>query len=329
MDSLTAMEAVTETAKAATKFQEILQKIFGPTWTRKQADADAYADERKLQTIRENPDMEIVYTQGVMSARERSQEALAERAEQRMLSEAVRQEENIEKVLDVAWENLQNLEISEDDVDEDWLVRFFSIVKDISTEEMQFIWGKILAGEIKRPSTFSLRTLEAIKNISQKEAMLFKDIAPYVIKHGGAEFLIGNIEVLEKYGVHYGQLLILDECGLIRANTTVSLRVLPNQKDKDLVYNKECALLIKRINDTKEEIFINVYALTKVGKELMSIIESDSNVEYLIDVAESIFTNESRYVEISAHLAITVDREITHYVTESMKTFSANTIHKE
>ena len=329
MDSLTAMEAVTETAKAATKFQEILQKIFGPTWTRKQADADAYADERKLQTIRENPDMEIVYTQGVMSARERSQEALAERAEQRMLSEAVRQEENIEKVLDVAWENLQNLEISEDDVDEDWLVRFFSIVKDISTEEMQFIWGKILAGEIKRPSTFSLRTLEAIKNISQKEAMLFKDIAPYVIKHGGTEFLIGNIEILEKYGVHYGQLLILDECGLIRVNTTVSLRVLPNQKDKDLVYNKECALLIKRINDTKEEIFINVYALTKVGKELMSIIESDSNVEYLIDVAESIFTNESRYVEISAHLAITVDREITHYVTESMKTFSANTIHKE
>ena len=35
--------------------KEIFQKMFNLHWTKKQADADAYADERKLQTIRDNP----------------------------------------------------------------------------------------------------------------------------------------------------------------------------------------------------------------------------------------------------------------------------------
>ena len=47
MDPNAAMEAAAESAKAFTKLQEIFQKMFNPHWTKKQADADAYADERK------------------------------------------------------------------------------------------------------------------------------------------------------------------------------------------------------------------------------------------------------------------------------------------
>ena len=70
MDPNTAMETIGAGAKAATKLGEIVEKVFGPRWTRKQADADAYSDQRKLQTIRENPDMEIVYVNGQINARE-------------------------------------------------------------------------------------------------------------------------------------------------------------------------------------------------------------------------------------------------------------------
>ena len=48
MDTEKAMDMATEGAKAVTKLQEILQKIFGPLWTRKQADADEYADKKKI-----------------------------------------------------------------------------------------------------------------------------------------------------------------------------------------------------------------------------------------------------------------------------------------
>ena len=72
IDPNTAVSAAGEGAKAVSKLGEIVQKMFSPRWTRKQADADAYADDLKLQTIRNNPDMEVIYLNGQMSARERT-----------------------------------------------------------------------------------------------------------------------------------------------------------------------------------------------------------------------------------------------------------------
>ena len=134
VDINTALETAGEAAKGFNKFQDIISKIFNPRWTIKQADADAYADQKKLQTIRENPDMEIVYVDGKLNARQCTQDALAFRAEQRMLAEAVRHEVNIEKVLEVTAKELPTEEnISDEPVDEDWITRFFNIVKDSNT----------------------------------------------------------------------------------------------------------------------------------------------------------------------------------------------------
>ena len=100
LDPETTLDTLGKASEAMTKFQQILLKVFGPCWTKKQADADAYADTRKLQTIRDNPDMEIIYTKDGMIARARDPKMLANRADQRMLNDAIRQEENIEKILD-------------------------------------------------------------------------------------------------------------------------------------------------------------------------------------------------------------------------------------
>jgi hypothetical protein len=40
-------------------------------------------------------------------------------------------------------------DVSDTPVDEDWIVRFFNVVEDISDEMMQQLWGRILAGEVK------------------------------------------------------------------------------------------------------------------------------------------------------------------------------------
>ena len=190
MDPNTAMETMGAGAKAATKLGEIVEKVFGPRWTRKQADADAYSDQRKLQTIRENPDMEIVYVNGQLNARERTPEALAYRAGQRMLSDAIREENNIENVLEAASKELPQIEgVSDEPVDDDWITRFFTIVKDISNEEMQYVWGKILAGEIASPNSFSLKTLDTLRNISAADAQAFQRLMPLVVRHGSVHFI--------------------------------------------------------------------------------------------------------------------------------------------
>jgi hypothetical protein len=48
-----------------------------------------------------------------------------------------------------------------------------NIAQDVSRDEVQDILSKILQGEVKRPETYSLRLLEIVKNLTQKEVQSF------------------------------------------------------------------------------------------------------------------------------------------------------------
>ena len=42
----------------------------------------------------------------------------------------------------------------------DIAIGFFNIAEDISSDDMQALWGRIFAGKIKQPKSHSLRTLD-------------------------------------------------------------------------------------------------------------------------------------------------------------------------
>ena len=42
-------------------------------------------------------------------------------------------------------------------------MRFFDAVGNVSNEELQKLWGKVLAGEMQQPGSCSLRTMEVIR----------------------------------------------------------------------------------------------------------------------------------------------------------------------
>ena len=67
MDPETIMETTKECSKAVSKLGGIIEKFFGPRWTKKQADADEYADQKKIDIIRKNPDMNISYADGKLN----------------------------------------------------------------------------------------------------------------------------------------------------------------------------------------------------------------------------------------------------------------------
>ena len=305
MDPNTAMDAVTESAKAITKFQEILQKVFGPLWTRKQADADAYADEKKLQTIRDNPDMEIIYTNGLMDARQRTPEELTYRAEQRLSTEYIRQEYNIERVIDIAYENLQSAkDVSEEPIDEDWITRFFNIARDINTKDMQLIWGKILSGEIKKPGSFSLRTLDVVRNISASEAGSFLEIMPFIIYFGDSSFISMEKELAKKYELGIGKLIKLDSCGLVQVIplTEISFPIEPNDTNKYL-FHKEIMLMINnRGTNTIDFTIDDIFLLTEAGTDLFSLLEVKCNKDYFEDWAnDTIKKNQNECLTATLH----------------------------
>lgn len=297
MDTNTTIEALSNSANALTKLQEIIQKIFNPKWTRKQNEADMEANERKLQMIRDNPDMDIVFIGDEMHARKATYEELTSRAEKRMLTDAVRQEQNIESVLEIAVEELRQVEsVSERPVDDDWITRIFNIVKDVSNEEMQYIWGKILAGEVKRPGSFSMRTLETIRNISQIEAETFQKLMPLLVFGGGDWFITSKAELHNKYGITYEDIMLLDECGLMISNGTVSM-TLTISSDKILLHNREYCLVTEGLGSRTVNFSFGVYSLTSTGKELFNILEHEPNDDYFIEFVGHVF-KENRHTNL-------------------------------
>lgn len=307
MDPNTAMEAATEGVKAVTKFQEIIAKIFGPKWTRSQTNADMDANERKLQMIRENPDMEISFKGNEMCARRATTEELAARAERRRLIDAVRQERNIENVLETTARELPDAKaISDDPVDDDWITRFLNIVKDVSSAEMQYIWGKILAGEIAAPKSFSLRTLETIRNMSTAEAQVFQKVIPLVVRQGDIYFISAGGEIYTKYGVTYSDVLALGECGLINSSGMLTLDLTVSNGKISCILGTESLIAIKGESEEPEKIRIMVYALTKVGAELYQVLSHSTNEQYMSELARYIFEDSRSKVQTSIHKIVAI-----------------------
>ena len=119
---------------------------------------------------------------------------------------------NIKSVVEYAADELGDKEAPEHEPDPDWTARFFNEVQDVSSEDMQRIWARILAGEVESPGRTSLRTLEALKNLTKIDAEIFRDICDFVID---GEFLFYELRSESSGAISFDKLLHLQECGLI------------------------------------------------------------------------------------------------------------------
>ncbi|WP_448339148.1 DUF2806 domain-containing protein [Desulfovibrio piger] len=101
-------------------------------------------------------------------------------------------------------------DIADEAVNPDWFTRWRREARVISTSEMQVLWGRILAEEIKSPQTISLRTLDVLKNVTAQEAHLFVAISTFVLN--------GMIICSERrlpYGFTFDDILALNDAGLL------------------------------------------------------------------------------------------------------------------
>lgn len=108
--------------------------------------------------------------------------SLGQATMQRLLSDEYRKQQNRASVWLAAEEHLllapdggetnseAGPEVEEASINADWMNKFSSFAQDISDEDLQIIWGKLLAGEILRPGSFSLSTLRVISELDQSIA---------------------------------------------------------------------------------------------------------------------------------------------------------------
>ena len=196
---------------------------------------------------------------------------LNERAKARLHEKENQQQENLEEIVFISAEKLSG-KVSDSEVDEDWISRFSDIAQNISRTELKTLWAQILAGEIKEPGTFSLRTLELIKNITSEEAKIFLNACKLADSEG--RILLGPEGISHpKFGLQYFHVLMLQEAGLILSGGqggTIALNVkLEKEKPYQIIYDKKIIEL--RAKESFEYPFY-FYSLSRTGIEISTLI---------------------------------------------------------
>lgn len=109
---------------------------------------------------------------------------LAERALQYALSDALKAQQNREDILRITCENLSanpSDQDATDEIDSDWLDTFKKHAETKTNSDIQQIWAKILASEIRKPGTTSLRTLQFLSTASTTDAKRVVSIFSFAI----------------------------------------------------------------------------------------------------------------------------------------------------
>lgn len=225
-----------------------------------------------------------------------------------VVSDSLRREVNVAKAITYAEEELKDdaLKPPERSIEDDWLFRWRDAAGTVSSDELQSLWGRLLAGELKSPGSYSYRTLEFVKNLTTPEAKLIERLSPFVITN----FIARNQrDVLEAQGVSFGQLMELQDIGIISGVESLGLSLRLNSMEKGRFVNAlRChgrALIVTHADPAKE-LKIQAYFLTNIGQQVMRLGRFNANEPYLRAVGEE-FKKAGATVSIAQYRDISED----------------------
>ena len=239
-----------------------------------EAKAQSYLAKKKAQT---DAEVEILRLQG------------EEKIAQYVLARNKQKAENVEEIVSKAKQQFApDEQVSEEPVEKDWMNRFLNIAEEISDEDMQEIWGRVLAGEIKKPKSYSLRTLEVLRNLSKEEAALITKVSNYQV----ALDLLST----EDFSVNIMDLTTLDDIGIICGEEMIRTYTASNGK---ISFELNKQTLINIYAPIGVKIGFKGFKITKAGREVMGLIQEHNY--------SSFYTDLSKYLKSKGATKVTIN----------------------
>jgi len=242
---------------------DLTRFLLGPAITRRQAKADAAGA--------------VIRAQGETEADE-----LRARAHARLELLNVNRQQRLEAVIGKTRALLPK-RVTSEPVEPDWFAEFVNNCQDVSNDDMQTVWSKILTSELVKPGSFSKRTLNFVRLLSMEEARLFTRFCSFVWVVEGEKIALhfrpipARVE-LPRLGLSFADLLRLEAIGLCHTPDDVVTIYWswPVGAEVRLVFHG-------RVFRTKvaEGFKIITLPLTEVGSELLPICGAEPNEEYL------------------------------------------------
>ena len=231
---------------------------------------------------------------------------IANVANKNSLADAIRKEVNLSKTIIYAENELINdSQIPSDNkVSEDWLFRWKQFASKSSDEQIQQLWAKILAGEIKKPGKSSYRMLDFFDKLSKQEIEDISKVFSLTMINNNlivrgtksdTSFLVTS-KLDKDFFEKMGELGIVSQstAGVMNITTTFDFSKF---NPFHLEYNG-FVLLVKKSDTLKDDkLSVIYYSLSKLGQELFFMAKVPTNREYLESLISD-FSNSGAISEL-------------------------------
>ena len=218
---------------------------------------------------------------------------MAQHLRQQVLADTFRREVNVAKAALAAEEELANdpQDPPERTPDPDWLFRWRDYAGEVSVPDLQSLWGKVLAGEVKSPGSCSLRTLDFLRSLSTAEANQIAQLSPFVV----GDFVYRADDVLDEEGLSFAHRLAMQQLGILSGVEALGGLVLTFERDAHvkgagftkLLVSHNKALLVTA-SDPAKKLAVPIYQVTPIGKELLRLGTLAPNERHVRALAEAI-----------------------------------------
>lgn len=225
---------------------------------------------------------------------------LSERALGHLIAEQDRKQANREAV---GWETLDVLQAlpppgaeatdasaETEALEDDWINVFSDFAGNASSDRLRKLWGQILAGEVRKPGSFSLTTLRVISELDREIAIAFEEVVRLQFRNG----LLLKPDKLENDRLL--KYTFLEEVGLLQeasGSLIVNLEVGPD----GFCYYVEGDHVVKAKPSNGQKLSVSVIKITRVGVQLASILVRASDFERTLAIGEAL-TDSAEVVEI-------------------------------
>lgn len=201
-----------------------------------------------------------------------------------------RQIENLANIINYAGQELQVIDkINDTPVSPEWSSRFFDYAQNIYDDEIQIIWGKILAQETATPGKFFKRTLNILHNIEPFEAKWFAELCQFVL-----DDMFISKDIIHYKLFEFNKIQSMMDCGLL--NTKDCIISFDNTVNS---INFKSHYLKKGISQLQpSNISMSGFTLTDAGNQLYKITQVSSNLEFVKKIQEQLKNNYGLNFEI-------------------------------
>jgi hypothetical protein len=259
--------------KPLTKLVEVVSAgmgtLYAPFGTVHQAKADAQA-----KVILTKADAEVL--------------SLQQRAVHRLQYIESRRQANLERIAVEASLALPNV-VSGEAVDEDWILQFFENAQDVCDVEMQQLWGRLLAGEVGSPRTYSKRTLQFLKTMNKQEAVAFVRYCSFAFADSEGWHFVFDCELTQKEMANsFENLDFASHFANIGLVTPCQFHHLSSLNDKTLTYFGKTYTVkapLKQIYGSLELVYGHI-SFTQTGQELRQIVDAKPIPNYVEQLSQ-------------------------------------------